>query len=472
MHNHFREFDQIQLDVFGKESAYAERFYLKEGETLFAGKGASCGIQLAGANIEPFHCMFGMTDGQIVIQDCETGGKTRVNGSPVETETTCRLGDTIEIGHYQVVLSPFDPPVDNASIETAEEAVAVQAVAEIPELAASEDVCEPDIALANEPNESWDKDLPVETELELNERDDSWFDLEATEDQAELPNLLKDEMELLRSEVEFLQSELIAKEQEIANLRLGSANDALAETSETEKLVGRLEELLAELQASDERVKSLEDLLHLSDEATRAEQEERRQIESWLSEIEERVEARESELEAENDALKRQLESTQARQKKAESQLRKMLGQQPSSAVEGSEHKVVSAETEQRIAQLERLVETANHEKAVAEAKLKELEEASANAVDVETLEQKLIQMELDTSRERAEIARERAALESKLEQLDHHRDGKPQLDESDYRFAAMRDHLREIHEEEKMIQLQKKQNSLSGRISRLLKGK
>ena len=55
---------------------------------------------------------------------------------------------------------------------------------------------------------------------------------------------------------------------------------------ETERLVVRLEELLEELKLSDERTKTLEDLLRLCEEANLAEKEERLQVEKWLSEVE------------------------------------------------------------------------------------------------------------------------------------------------------------------------------------------
>ena len=42
-------------------------------------------------------------------------------------------------------------------------------------------------------------------------------------------------------------------------------------------------------------------------------------------------------------------------------------------------------------------------------------------------------------------------------------------MDDADSRVMAMRQHLRDIHEEEKLEQEERKQRSLGGRISRLL---
>ena len=61
---------------------------------------------------------------------------------------------------------------------------------------------------------------------------------------------------------------------------------------------------------------------------------------------------------------------------------------------------------------------------------LKTLQKLQREAVDAEAMEQKLIQMELETSRERAEIARERAELELKLEQIESSGDRQPKLDD------------------------------------------
>lgn len=436
---------KFQIDVYRSGSSEPDSVLLVAGQNLFVGSGESCGIKLSGSKVSQFHCRFEVADQCVVVQDCGTGELTQVNGQPVTGDCDCRPGDTIIIGQSRLVLVDCDESEQQPASE--------------PNRQVLEDVVTAD---ENElDNDDW-----------LSEDFDDQFQTDQGKDELDsLKSLMTEELDLLRSEIVFLQNELTVKDEQIAEMLSGdfsNSNGEEVDASETERLVVRLEELLVELQQSDERTKTLEDLLRLCDEASLAEQEERVQIEKWLSEIENRVSQSEAEKDAEIDRLKNRLAANQKRTKNAEAQLKKVLSGAPGST-EGAAPGRVDA-LQQKVAQLERLLESTQQDKQSVESKLIELQGEQKNAIDVEALEQKLIQMELETSRERAELARERAGLELKLQQIESAGERQPKIDVSDYRFAAMRDHLREIHEEEKLVRIQKQQNSLSGRIARLLK--
>ena len=86
----------------------------------------------------------------------------------------------------------------------------------------------------------------------------------------------------------------------------------------------------------------------------------------------------------------------------------------------------------------------------------------------VAELKQKIMQLEMDASRERAAVARERAEL-AKLQSEMEQKCRTSNLDsDSEIRLKAMREHLRELHSEEEVEREQRRQQSLGGRIASL----
>ena len=63
----------------------------------------------------------------------------------------------------------------------------------------------------------------------------------------------------------------------------------------TDQVLQRMEELIEEANRSDERAGLLEEMLHAAEDATRAERDERSQLEAWLTDIERRIGSREDE---------------------------------------------------------------------------------------------------------------------------------------------------------------------------------
>ncbi len=320
-----------------------------------------------------------------------------------------------------------------------------------------------------------DADLNDDFDEDFDQADDpfsGWGDpLATSDDESEGTS---DDAELLRMEVEQLRFELADRDNVIAELKSHRDADSAGNTSdheETLKLVNRLEELLDELKASDQRVQSLEELLRLSDQATQAEQEERQQLENWVGEIEVRVEQHDAEKQAEIERLNSLLDESKGRLRQAHGQLKQMLAAQESESGAG-----VSDEARRLIQQCREQIEQLQDELASVQAENEKLKaRPAASPEDAQAreqlgeLKQQLAELQVSSSRERAEMARKHAELERLRDELQEKLNSAREIGQGDSRIQAMREHLREIHEQEKQQREEDRQSSLGGRIARLL---
>ena len=251
--------------------------------------------------------------------------------------------------------------------------------------------------------------------------------------------------------------------------RTGTSGLDEEEDDQTVQLVNRLESLLEELQDSDARVRGLEDMLRASDQATQAERDERKQLESWVTEIEERVRQRESESEAELARLQALLSEVTFRHKQTQHQLRQVLQSKDSTGTANDASNELVLKLREQVEELEQRLEESSQENSTLQQRVSEADKQGGGEIEIRALEQKLLQQEVESSRERAEMARQRAELEALRGELEDKLRSAKNTGNGDARLQAMREHLREIHAEEKSVQEQKRQRSLSGRISRLL---
>ena len=236
--------------------------------------------------------------------------------------------------------------------------------------------------------------------------------------------------------------------------------------SDTVKLVSRLEDLLVELESSDERVQGLEELLRVAEQAAAAEREERSQIDKWLTEVEKRVGQREAESQAEIDSLARQVQAAKEDAGVMQTQLASIV-----SVNDGSE------KNDDALAVLNKQVEVLRASLQEAQEKNRELLKRpvlSDEDIDLRAkmlaAKDELAKFRLEVSKERAEMARRQAELESIRDELELRvSKSSRSSDESDARLRAMREHLRDIHAEEKAAKAEQKSNSLGGRIATLL---
>ncbi|QEF96337.1 Chromosome partition protein Smc [Stieleria maiorica] len=278
-------------------------------------------------------------------------------------------------------------------------------------------------------------------------------------------------VQLLKSEIEDLRIQLAERDEQLAALEgLGNDADPSAVSSKPRstdddfggnELVGRVDDLLAELAEHDERVSTLQELLQTAEIQNQAEREERSCLENWVGEIEQRIGERESEWQAEQDALRDRLEAANQERDEIQQQLHvaaKRYGQ-------ASVGEIVPDETLKKLQKQNAELQTA-------------LEESQKQCVSlnrqIERLQteepESLQELRAELAQEKASVSRMRFQLSKQLQEIDsdaaapNHPDG-----EFTYKLQALRQHLREIHEEEK-IEREQKGESLLGRISNLWK--
>ena len=77
---------------------------LEKNKSLIVGSGPNCRLVLAGDNVNSMHCMIWLDEeNDLHIKDWNTGGKTVLNGEPIDSETTFSLGDKLDIGSNRIV---------------------------------------------------------------------------------------------------------------------------------------------------------------------------------------------------------------------------------------------------------------------------------------------------------------------------------------------------------------------------------
>lgn len=425
----------------------ANSYCIEEGASKFAGVADHCEIRLEGEDVAPIHCMFSMVDGELKIQDWNTEGKTLLNGLELLDESVFCDGDEITIGTNRIVVGQFGNDSPNPVRASAETVVV----------------------------NSENGDAELQQELEKIRSENSQLEAEFAahpkpDDQVD--SLYDDpfnsgDTELLRDEIESLTLELAEREQQVSMLsqQLESGGGS-GDMEDTARLVERMEQLLDELQSADERIRTHEELLRFSDEATQAEQEERRQLESWVEQIEDRVTAREEEAKAEAERLNGRVHDLLAQQKHHEQVLEKALQQRTANGSVQSDDLVLSLQAQ--VQDLQDKWQQSQEECDRLTSQQSSVPPTDGDSQSVTELNQKIMQLEMDASRGRAQVARERAELAKLQSDLEQKCRTNSPDSESEFRLQAMRDHLRELHSEEEVERENRRQRSLGGRIASL----
>ena len=255
----------------------------------------------------------------------------------------------------------------------------------------------------------------------------------------------KSTLELLNAEVEFLQRELQQRDQTIAELQ---TPESVTETVMHDIAQDRLQEMLHELQHADERISRLEHELRLLEELRVAEDEEKRQIESWVNEIELRIARREEENEVEIRLLRGKLEGESRARVETQKRVDASLG-------EGGDERLklelshVRSENEELRSKNEEAFDICRK----LEGKLNVLRDTTSEAAVDARIEDALRGERLKLAQERAVISRREHELAKKLQELQTHMDMESKVrnktNEADERFRVFRERLRELHEEE-----------------------
>ncbi|MDA0659218.1 MAG: FHA domain-containing protein [Planctomycetota bacterium] len=444
---------------------------LESGTSLSIGSHESCDLTLVGADISAMHCVVKFLNGILWIQDWNTRSGTLVDGHKVVGETELAHGTIVQLGAYQFTIG-LSPPVDPEEehtptatvIESSVQPTTASSNQDTPEILALPEVIVPrDIMAPPQIQAPFDGN----DEVEHPPQDGTPIVRQsAVSPVNEEPwDTLSDEtLQLLQEEIVNLQQQL--QEQIIETDRLRTKHQApshdspLTATPSTDSIKPqRTLELLDELERSDERIASLEELLLITEEASLAEQEERRQIEAWIGEVEIRFGQREAETTAEMEVFKRKLHDTLAERNRLEVRLQAAASPQGSREAFQETLDQLRTQNSTLVAELEQQQQhVSSLERNVEQLKEQLDPDALQRRLDDAVREERL-----QMAQERAEMARQRVAMARELEQIPQtHRRADP---DSETKFKALRQHLKEIHVQE---QQDKKERSIGSRLAKL----
>lgn len=421
----------------------AATVHLRDGQTLSVGTDDLSDIYTPDDTVAATHCVLSVNSGIVFLRDCYSAAGTFVNG---ETVREVRLTDSAEItvGATRLSLSlnkaqqpAISPPEDTAQCAKAEEPV--DATSESDES-------------HNPPHDTPSPfqvidDLQYElaqARAEIQVLESRLVDATSVRSSATEEDPYQAEMiQLLQAEVLDLQAALAENEQAAdSDARVYEPADCLP-TDEAEGLVTRLEELLAELDERDHQVATLTELLNSAEETSRAEKEEREQIDNWLSELEQRFGSREQEWQAEREQLQQALADMTAERNRAEL------------AVNADTSNTKLEACQQIMAGLREAAEEQREKLRESEDTIADLRKRLESVRYSQTREEQMLLAE-----EKAEIARQKQELETARQRATEIRQNDATL-----KMQAFRQHLNEIHEQE---QREKEERKLSNRIARL----
>ncbi len=399
------------------------QYCLPQHEGVFIGRSRNCGFRLPDEGIADIHCRVEYESGQLWIQDWMSNGGTRVNGESIWTKVEIHDHDVIQIGVHTI---RFTMP--NSVIHRKEP----DALVESPE---------PE-SIAHEP-----------AAHESTEHEDAFdFGVDLLDDAGE-QGYDHEMIAILQAEIEQLRSELAQSE---ADHRVDARQDVQdSATSPSDEVLERMRELVDEANRSDERVAILEEMLHAAEDANRAEQEERRNLEAWVSDIETRIGQREEEHLAEIELVRNRLDDSVAQKAKLQRQL-----QHAATNGNAPQQYQQSLEELQRANQdlQDRLVEMQKENLALQQR----AEETG------EHQEQLLREERANIAKEQAKISRLRYELTEKLTAINELPKSENTLDqETAHRIQTLRQHLREIHDQEKQ---EEREAPLTKRLAKLWK--
>ena len=422
--------------------------------------------------VAEIQCRIGFEDGKLYVQNWMSAEGTRVNGQPMSEKTEVGLGDMIQVGPYEIVVegnSPESQGIEPPSHDRNDQRP--DAISRESELA--EPCTEPSPKPSHTVLESFGGDDESSTadsttlvadstplsrdtiEPSAADFDDDFFsfDEEETYDQ--------ETVALLRAEIEDLQAALAQRDAELHCQRAdGSAEPSQAAATAggqqpPDEVLQRIQDLVDEANQSDERAAMLEEMLHSSEAANRSEQDERRELEAWVSDIEKRIGQREAEHAAEVEALRNRLEESKQQQSRLQHRIQDaaFVGSAPQHYEETLENlQTVNQELEEKLAESEK-------RRLAAEQQLEQR---------IGEQDRALREERASIAKERAKVSRLRFELSSKLSAIEELPKPENQADkETTHRIQILREHLREIHEQEKLAE---KEAPLTTRLAKLWK--
>ena len=409
---------------------------LSSGNTVIVGSGQSCSLVLQGPDVSPMHCLVSFDGTVISIQEWTGTQGVCVNGQPINGEADIDVRDVICLGEFDLSFS---------SVE--------QANATTPNWVADSDG---EIDSENSVERKPSDELVHSTMFNRVGNAPRVVDrLSATGpiDNPELPDAFShpeadvETIATLRAEISVLQSELADRDALLGELESDAFNDnTVSRTSfEDDASLQRLDELLEELAQSDERMGLLEELITASEVAASAERDERRQLEAWVAGIEQRISANESESQAEIETLVKQVTQLRSERDRAQLQLQ--------NAASGDD---VKAEFNNSLQELRRentelglKLEQLESQRTELQQQLDSADVQNAIKSHQDQLNEALREERAKLAQQTADLTRSRAVLANQLAEIQ--RGGLTgQENGADERVRALRNHLKDIHEQER----------------------
>jgi pSer/pThr/pTyr-binding forkhead associated (FHA) protein len=447
------------------DDGFHRLFPLENDSSVLIGSDEDCRLHLKGENVEPKHCMISKSGEQISLRDWFTYGKTKLNGSPITQVDRIKCGDVLQIGQYRLkfVLSDenagkeFDHPGTYEGSQKKAQTLVNDLVQSDDQDAEQFDVHQLQRELSESKHQIEQLQAALERQLEL----ESEFPEAQQVHTAE-----SSEVEELKGQIAFLNSQLAERDANtdlVLDQQEGS-NPEYIDTEATERLVSRLEELLIELEQADQRAHGLEDLLRLSEDTIRAEQEERRHLENWVSQIESLISQKENEFASEREQLATRLNESIAAKDQLQQQLQALIRQKEFSGGDAGTERLLAQLREQNDKLRDELHESKQNERTVSQ-QLKELQRIVDNQEIPPSVQSKMQAMEIELAQKRAELARMRAdQIKAPNLHLEHEPATK-NANDADLRIRAMREHLKDVRQQEDDA---KKEKQLGTRIANL----
>ena len=467
------------VQLVARDASGSSRSYeLGSDQGVFVGQSSNCGLQVRGEGIGDIHCRIGFEDGRLQVQDWMSATGTRVNGAAIDSPTELVTGDVIEIGSQQITVGAAAIPSGDSQTSSQESKLGTGELA--PETVEphsdhpdgvfeqnSDVLDDPSAAIesidsiSHDAPESMDEPIdfaPVDApapEGGMLGSDAMDFDADFSAWEEE-ETFDRETVELLKAEIEDLQAALAQRDSEQFNDAESGFASPIPTNSESEDVERRLQELIDEANRSDERVALLEEMLHAAEDSNRNEIEERNQLESWLTDIEARLTEREEEHAAELNALKQRLETAQQEQDQLQRKL-SLAASYGGNAPQQYEETLEKLQQANR--QLQQQLDERQKQQSVLEKQLEEAESQQDSALREERA---------SIAKEQARLSRMRFEISQKVADVEMlPKEGNEEQKEMSHKFLALREHLREIHEQEKK---EEAEASLTSRLAKLWK--
>jgi hypothetical protein len=475
---------------------------LLPNEGIFVGKSSNCRLQLTGDGLSDIHCRLELDQGKVSVQDWMSAAGTQVNGETITTKVQLVADDVIQIGQHRIRIATERPDPKGVTHRSDSKETPIEASIDQDRACSAIDLqsailadateLHPDDGVLRHQSQPCDKQLspamdgpglaldspggaldgpggaldgpggaldgpggaldgPVSIDgPESMDIDADFFEFEEEE------TYDRETVALLQAEIEDLQAAIAQRDAEQSSHGIDQRPaDPASIEGDSDTMLKRMQELIDEANRSDERVAILEEMLFAAEVTSRSEQEERGQLEAWVGDIEKRIGQREDEHRAEIDALRQRLKESNLQQERLQKQLRQAAagGRAPESYEQTLENlQSRDLELQDKLAESERA-------RLSLERRLEQQREEQERALRDERV---------SLAQEQAKVARMRFELSNKLSDIEEMPKTENQLDtETAHKIRTLREHLREIHEQEKQ---EAKDAPLAKRLAKLWK--